>query len=657
MSFLGYGLLVLAAAAALYGTVAFVLGARSRGENMFRQGRLATFLTAGFMTLAVLILWLALFSHDFSLRYVASESSLDTPPIYLISALWAGNPGSLLFWGWLVAAVSALLLMRAKTSREVMSYALPVALITELFFLILIFFENPFTRLSPVPSDGIGMNPLLQNPGMIFHPPALLIGWALLLAPFAVAIGSLITRRLGNEWLATARRWGLIAWVFLGLGNLLGAWWAYYELGWGGYWAWDPVENAGLMPWLLLTAFLHSTMMQRRRGFNKIWNILLIVFSFILTIFGAYLTRSDILSSVHTFGATPAEPVFVVFMALMLAGSLWLVIARRKELRDEAGDDAFVSGETTFFVNNLLLITATAAIFIGTMYPFFSRILTGNQIERDAHFFNTVNVPVFLAIILLAGLCVLVGFKKPDLKKLGRSLIWPLITSFVLVVLLFIFSVRAWYALGAIFVLAFTFFATIAKWVRDVLQAKVGKRESLFKSVRRLFSGNRARYGGYIVHLGIILIALGITGSSAFETRRDDVILSKGGSETIQGYTLTYNGIATAGSQTNMSLTADIDVSRGGKVLGKLSPGFRYYAGRESTTSEAAVRSTLAEDLYIILNDYDEQETASFSVLVNPLVDWMWIGGIVLLLGGLWAFSSPPKTTPQGVKTKTVEED
>jgi cytochrome c-type biogenesis protein CcmF len=344
-------------------------------------------------------------------------------------------------------------------------------------------------------------------------------------------------------------------------------------------------------------------------------------------------------------------------MALALAGALWLVITRRKDLQDELGDDAFVSGETTFFVNNLLLVTATAAIFIGTMYPFFSRILTGTQIEQDANFFSTINVPVFLAIILLAGLCVVVGFKKPDLGKLGRTLVWPLAAALLLILVLFLFGVRTWYAMVAIAILAFALFATAAKWVRDVRQARTGKREGLLKTVRRLFSGNRARYGGYMVHLAIILIAMGVTGSSAFETHRDNVIMGKGASETIQGYTLTYNGIVTTGSESTMSFAADIDISRGGKVLGKLKPGFRYYAGRQTSTSEAAVRSTLAEDLYVILNDYDEQEVASFDVLVNPLTSWIWIGGLLMLLGGLWAYSAPSKTLAAGARGKFQDED
>jgi cytochrome c-type biogenesis protein CcmF len=643
MSFLGNALLVLASLATVYGIVTFLLGTGKGKEQSTRQGRQAAYFASIFMTLAVGLLLVALLSHDFSLNYVYSESAADTPLIYLISALWAGNPGSLLFWGWLVSLVAALLLWRNRVQKQILSYAVPAVLFTLAFFLILIFLENPFTGLYPVPSEGLGLNPLLQNLGMVFHPPSLLAGWALLVAPFGIAVGSLITRRLDSEWLASARRWALAAWIFLGVGNILGAWWAYYELGWGGYWAWDPVENAGLMPWLLVTAFLHSTMIQRRRGLNKSWNMLLIIFAFLLTIFGAYLTRSDILNSVHTFGQTPAEPVFLAFMAVVLVGSVALVFMRHKNLRDEPGDDVLVSGETTFFANNLLFVLATLVILIGTIFPWLSRVFTGTQVEQDASFFNTFAVPLFLAIILLAGLCIIIGFKKPVLSRLGRSLLWPAGVAILAVVLLVIFGISKWYVLASAFAMAFALGATLFKSARDIAQSNASKSESWLKTGRRLFYGNRARYGGYIIHLAIVIIAVGVMGSSVYDVHLDEVVLSPGQSVDIQAYTVTYNGYTAASTQDSMTITANVDLSRSGRIIYTLHPQLYYSALRDTTISEAAVRSTLADDVYISLYNADASQNAGFTILVNPLVDWIWIGGMILLLGGIWAFGAQSK--------------
>jgi len=652
MTFIGNALLVFAAAAALIGIAAFLLSLLKImlpvREVFTRLARLATYLTAGFMTIAVGVLLLALLSHDFSLLYVYGTSTRDTSLVYLISALWAGNAGSLLLWGWLTAVIGAILLWRGKLSKDTLVYTLSIVLITELFFLILLFLpnanQNPFNSLSPVPPDGMGMNPLLQNPGMIFHPPALLAGWALILAPFAMAIGTLITRQSDGEWLKSARRWALASWTLLGIGNLLGAWWAYYELGWGGYWAWDPVENAGLMPWLLVTAFLHTTMIWRRRGFNKLWSIVFIIFAFLLTIFGAYLTRSDLLSSVHTFGATPAEPVFIAFMVLMLIGAFAVVIIRRRDLKEEPGDNALVSGETTFFVSSLLLSLATVMVFVGTMFPVFSQLFTGEQIEQGADFFHSTAVPVFLALILLSGLGVLIGFKKPNLAQLGRTLVWPTAVALIVVIVLIVCGIVKWNVLLTSFILAFTLMATITKWWCDVAKHRVGKKEGFCRSFYRLFSTNRARYGGYIVHIAIITIAVGVMGSSVYAFHLDDVILSPGQAVSAQSYTLAYDDLSTASTDTSMTITAIFDLKRGDNLIGTMQPAINYYALSNSFTFEAAVRSTLVDDVYISIYDVDiASHSIGAKIMVNPLVMWIWIGSAILFMGGLWAFSTPAK--------------
>jgi len=652
MSFIGNTLLVFAAAAALVGIAAFLLSMLKSMlpvRDVFTHlARLATYLTAGFMTLAVGALLLALLSHDFSLLYVYGTSTRDTSLIYLISALWAGNAGSLLLWGCLSAIIGAVLLWRRKLSNNALTYTLPLILITVIFFLVLIFIpnanQNPFNSLSPVPPDGMGMNPLLMNPGMVFHPPALLAGWALILAPFAMAMGALIARQSDGEWLKSARRWALASWTLLGVGNMLGAWWAYYELGWGGYWAWDPVENAGLMPWLLVTAFLHTTMIWQRRGFSKLWSLVFIIFAFLLTIFGAFLTRSELLFSVHSFGATPAEPVFIVFMALMLIGAFAVVIIRRRDLKEEPGDNALISGETTFFVSSLLLALATVMVFVGTMFPVLSQLFIGEQIEQGADFFHSTAVPIFLALILLSGLGVLIGFKKPNLARLGRTLIWPTAGALVVVLALSICGIVKWNVLVTSFILAFALMATVTKWWGDVARYRVGKKEGLCRSCYRLFSANRARYGGYIVHIAIIIIAVGVMGSSVYAFHLDDVILSPGQAVSAQAYTLTYDDLSTVSTNT-MTITAVFDLKRGDKFLETLHPALIYHARTNSFTFEAAVRSTLVDDVYISIYDVDvTSHSIGAKIMVNPLVMWIWIGSAILLLGGMWAFSTPAKT-------------
>jgi len=648
MGLLGNIALILALLAALYAGAAFILSWRPRFAWLRRSARLGVGAVAGFTTLAVATLLMALVTHDFSLEYVASYSSLETSPIYLVTALWAGNAGSVLFWGWLIALAAAVLMRReTKSGGELLPFAFPAILLTEILFLVLILIHNPFTGLDNPLANGIGLNPLLENAGMIFHPPLLLAGFALLVVPFSLAVAALISNKLAGEWVATARRWALAAWVLLGVGNILGMWWAYAELGWGGYWAWDPVENAGLMPWLLLTAFLHSTMMERRRGLFRSWNMLLIIFTFNLTIFGAFLTRSDILNSVHTFGETAMGPVFIGFLSITLLGSLALMFWRRRSIHDAPGDDAFISGENTFLLNNLLLVAATFAIFIGTMYPFFSEVFTGNRTEMESAFFNQVNLPIFLALILLGGLCVLIGWKKPDLRQLGKRLLWPALAGLVPVAALIVSGKLEWYVLAAVYIAAFTLVSTLLKWWVDIASARRASGRGYAEAFKTLFSANRGRYGGYIVHVAILIMALGITGSSVYEEGQG-IVLAVGDSYEISGYTLVYNGLIANTATDRMSVMADIDVTRNGRITGKLQPVKWFHTVQQQVVTEVAIRSNLVEDLYVILDDWDDTQNAAFTILVNPMVSWIWIGGFLLLVGGLVSFSAAPRKSPDG---------
>ena len=651
MSFFGNGVLILAFLMVIYSIASALLDSRKNKYGFPINARYGVFAIAGLVTLAVALLLVSLLTHNFSLKYVADYSSRGTPFVYLVTGLWAGDAGSLLFWGWMVALSGAVLLWRSnKSNRELMPNALSAILFTELLFLILMFALNPFKSLSPVPADGAGLAPVLQNVGMIFHPPLLLAGYALFVVPFSLAIAALFNREVDDAWVLTAKRWAIAAWLMLGLGNVLGMWWAYAELGWGGYWAWDPVENAGLMPWLLITAFLHSSMMYLRRGLFKTWTIILAITAFWLTIFGAFLTRSNVKGSVHTFGQTSMTPVFLIFLAVVLIGSVWLLVDRRRYIKSQEGDEGLISGTGTFLVVNLLLAVSTFFILLGTTLPVFSSIIP------DKTYFNVVNLPFFLLIVLLAGICVLVGWKQPDLKKLNRQLLWPAAIALLVVITLIIAGKTLWYALIPGFILAAVLVATSIKWGRDVAARMRGKKEGFLPAFGGLFMANRSRYGGYIVHIAIVVLALGIVGSSAYKDQLEQT-LNVGDSLTLKGYTLTYNGFDSSMQQKGdnivwVTVVAKMDVSREGKPAGSVHPTqiVQYILSGETVSNvsvvsnKVAIRSNLARDYYVIFEDFDgTTQQALVKVLINPLVQWIWIGGFLLLIGGLVAFSAAPR--------------
>ena len=639
MADIGYIALLLALVASIYSAVAFVFGVRGKRLALIESARNSLLAVFGLVSISVGILAYALLTHNFQIEYVASYTSRDLPLPYLLSALWAGNAGSLLFWAWFLSIFAAVVVLQKRdTGKRLVPYASVVIILTEAFFLILVLLvSNPFHKLPFVPAQGMGLNPLLENPGMIAHPPVLLAGYVGFTVPFAFAIAALLTRRFGDEWLIAVRRWTLLAWLLLGVGILIGAWWAYIELGWGGYWAWDPVENAGLMPWLVATAFLHSIMMQRRRGMLKVWNMVLIILTFSLVIFGTFLTRSGILSSVHTFSESALGPFFLVFVGIALFGSLGLLYYRGAELKGEAEMESFVSRESTFLLNNLLLVGAAFAIFLGTVFPMISEVVRGVKISVGPPFFNQVNAPIFLLVLFLAGICTLIGWRRASIKNLVRNFLWPLVIALILGAVLFILGIREWYALIAFPVCAFALFTILYEWFRGTRARHRMRAENYFKAFWGLIGANKPRYGGYIVHIAIILIAIGIVGSSLYDVEKE-AVLTTGDSMAINNYVLTYDNIDYYETQSKVVVTATLSVYDNGEFIGKLVPEKYFHRTYSQPVTEVAIRSTLREDLYVILVGWNEDGTTVFKVLVNPLVNWIWIGGGVFLLGGLIAF-------------------
>jgi len=658
MADIGYIALLLALVASIYSAIAFIYGVRGRHPGLTDSARNSLLAVCGLVSISVAALIYALVTHDFQIEYVASYTSRDLSLTYLLSALWAGNDGSLLFWGWLLSLCAAVVVLQKRDiGKELMPYASSIIMVTQAFFLILLLFvSNPFHKLAFVPAEGMGLNPLLENPGMIFHPPILLAGYVGFTIPFAFAMAALVTRRLGDEWIIAIRRWTLMSWLLLGVGNIIGAWWAYVELGWGGYWAWDPVENASFMPWLVATAFLHSIMMQRRRRMLKVWNMVLIILTFSLTIFGTFLTRSGVLSSVHTFAESPVLGyLFLAFIGVTLFGSLGLLYYRSEGLKGEAEMESLVSRESTFLLNNLLIVGAAFAIFLGTVFPVISEAVRGVKISVGPSFFNQVNGPIFLAIILLTGICALIGWRRASIKNLVRNFLWPLVAALMLGIALFFLGVREWYALVAFLVCGFVLSTIVYEWFRGTRARHRMRAENYLKAFLGLIGANRPRYGGYIVHIAIILIAIGVVGSSVYSVEKEAALMP-GESMTINDYTLTYDNLDSYETESKTVVTATLSVSNQGKLIGKLIPEKYFHRSYQQPVTEVAIRSTLLEDLYVILVGWDEDGTTAFKVLVNPLVNWIWIGGVVFVLGGLIAFWPERRKLPAPGQAKAERE-
>ena len=647
MAEMGYIALILAFIACILSIAAYVFGLRSKRPDIVGYAGKGAIAAGVFFTVSIITMIAALVSHNFQIEYVAQYTSTDMALPYLVSTLWAGNAGSLFFWGWIISlAAAAVVIIKQKQGQELVPYAALIVVTVQAFFLaLLIFTQNPFNKLSFIPVDGNGLNPLLENPGMIFHPPMLLAGFAVFVVPFAFAAAALLTNRLNADWLGAIRKWALLGWLLLGVGNLIGAWWAYAELGWGGYWAWDPVENAGLMPWLIATALIHSIMLQKRKGMFKLWNMSLVMLTFILTIFGTFITRSDVLSSVHTFGETAVGTFFLAFLIISIVSSIALLIWRRKELKDDAEMGSFFSSEGAFMLNNILLFAAAFVVFWGTIFPSLSEAVSGNRIEINSTFYTQTAIPLLLAIVLLSGICIIIGWKQLSGVKLGKSMLAPAAAGVTALVLALIFGMRHWAALIIFFICGFVIYAIASQWLREVSAFSRTKAIGWFNAGWKLLCANRKRYGGLLVHISIVIITIGMVGSSLFDVEVKAELMP-GEQMSIEGYDLTYNWLVVDGSATRMIITADMDAYKDGKSIGKIEPEVIYHANFEQPVTEVAIRTTPAEDLYMVLaswqtvtlEDGSEAVRAGFIARVNPLVVWIWIGGFLLLFGGLIAF-------------------
>lgn len=629
-----------------YSVAAGLTGARLRRLELVQSARHAVYGVTAFVSLSVAAVLVKLFTDDFQISYVARYSNIALGPAYKFAALWGGQEGSLLFWTWILTGFASLIVFQNRRRHVVLiPYVIAFLMGTTFFFLILnTIAANPFTELAldhgnglkfPYrPEDGKGLNPLLQYAAMLIHPPILYIGYIGTITPFAFAMAALAMRHKSPEWIRTTRRWALVSWAFLGTGILLGAKWAYVELGWGGYWAWDPVENASLMPWLTATAFLHSVMIQEKKGMLKVWNMVLIILTFILSVFGTFLTRSGIVNSVHAFAQSQIGVYFVVFLALMLAVCFGLLLKRLDFLRSERDLESVVSREAGFLLNNWILLAACFAVLWGTMFPVLSEAVQGEKITVGAPFFNKVNIPIGIILLFLTGAGPLLAWRKTSWTSLRKNFSVPIGLSLVFGAAIALAGIRHLYGWMTFVLSFFVVWTVFVEFYRGVRARRRSTSENPILALVNLTRKNARRYGGYIVHLGIVMIFAGI-GGNAFN-RELKMEMANGDKLDVKNYTLVCRGIQEQDNPNYESGIVTLDLFKDGTIVRRLQPEKRFYKASEQPTSEVSIYSTLLEDLYIVFaSASDDKSKAVIQVYLNPLVSWVWIGGLVIIFGTL----------------------
>jgi cytochrome c-type biogenesis protein CcmF len=625
--------------------VALVQGLAPIVAHLMKQPRVAQLSVSAsgvvfvLTTIGGLSLVHAFVTSNFSVLYVAQNSNTLLPIFYKVAALWGGHEGSLYLWVWILTLYTMIV---GWHGRKQYPEHLPVILAVQGwlmvgFFGLILFLSNPFTRLFPAPAEGNDLNPLLQDPGMVGHPPMLYLGYVGFSVPFAFAMTALIQRWRSELWVGLIRRWALIAWGFLTTGILLGGWWAYYELGWGGYWAWDPVENASFMPWLLGTALVHSITVQDRRRMLHAWNIFLVISTFSLSLLGTFLVRSGVLSSVHAFAVDPGRGAYILaFMTIVLVVSFGIFLARGRYQEAEEAITSLLSRESLFVWNNVLFLVACASVLLGTLYPLALDALRGEKITVGAPYFNTVMVPIFLVMILLMAIGPLVPWRKANVQRLRTRLLWPALIAAAVMVGMFLALPRAYWtgpvAVGlAIFALA----NLVQDYLRAVAQRRVQRKENFGRACVKTVLGNRRHYGGMIVHFGIVVITLGLVGSGLFRSETT-VTMGPGDVTEIAGERLRFDGITRFHHENYDTTQGHLTLLNSGRTV---KPERRQYPRQQAPTTETSIDSTVLRDVYVVMNETSDPERWAIHIYVNPLVRFIWSGGVIIIGGLLLSLS------------------
>jgi cytochrome c-type biogenesis protein CcmF len=638
---LGYSATVFALGLAVYGAIAAFWGVRSRRPEILASVRTAAYAAFGLILVANLAMIYGLVTHDFSISYVAQVGSRATPFWIGVISLWSALEGSILFWGLVLAGCAAAVAWLHRDEKSDM-FAVTngmMLVVSAFFFMLMVGPANPFGLVSPVPADGPGPNPLLQNHWlMAVHPPLLYLGYVGMTVPFAFAIGALATRQTDERWLWLTRRWTLAAWGFLTAGIVAGMWWSYEVLGWGGYWAWDPVENASFLPWLTATAFIHSAMVQERRGMLKTWNVTLIISTFLLTILGTFLTRSGILTSVHAFASGDIGYYFLAFMGIMLLGSLALIAGRSEELRTDGNLDSPASRETVFLLNNLVLAAFTFTVLLGTLFPLLAEAARGVRVTVGEPFFNRMTLPLAVLLLFLMGVGPALPWGRARAQHF-RKLMWPTVVAVLA-------GLGAW-LLGARMIMSIAGFAfagfALTTNIREFLLGAGARRKALgespFVALGRLVRTNPRRFGGYTAHIGILTMAVGIVASSTF-TLDHEVTLGPRETATVGAYTVRFDDVFGLDEPHRFVVAANIAVFKGERRIGTLEPRLNYYRMSDQPITTPSVRSRAHEDLYLTLLAFERDgSSVTLRVMVEPLLVWIWIGGFIMFFGAGIAFT------------------
>jgi cytochrome c-type biogenesis protein CcmF len=636
--------LILAFVCALYAIGAGIAAILTRHPLLLKSARNSSIAVSVLVMIGTGCLVALFLTNNFSISYVASHSSRDLPTFYKLAALWAGQEGSLLFWSFLLAGYAFFLqIVNRGKHPELMPYVGVIVSCVQLFFLILnVFVASPYSVFaSPgvngamnvvAQPDGRGLNPLLQYPEMVIHPPNLYMGYVGFTIPFAFALAALLGRYPGEKWIHITRRWTMVAWCFQSLGILLGAHWAYAVLGWGGYWAWDPVENASLMPWITGTAFLHSVMMQEKRGMLKVWNIWLVFTTFLLCILGTFLTRSGIVSSVHAFAQSNIGPWFVGFLVLALAVCTAAFVKNRDYLKSDNRLDSLVSRESSFLFNNLILLASCFAVLWGTLFPVISEAFTSSKISVGPPFFNKVNIPIALFLMFLTGVGPLLAWRRTSLDSLRRNFLWPMLGGLAAGAIAWPLGFNDIYSNICLILCVFVALTIAAEFTRGAMVIRARSGANLLASAVQLTMRNTRRYGGYVVHFGMVLIFIGIAGAAFNQDKQME--MTPGSSIELGPYKLNLQYFSEEPKQNYSAERASIEVLKNGQSVMMLYPERRFFSTNEMTGTMVAIYSTLREDLYVVYAGRSPVNNQPvIHVYLNPLVKWIWLGGVVLVLG------------------------
>ena len=629
------------------------LAQSSRFQESARRAGIASFVAVSGAAFALVY---AAFTNDYSLSYILHHTNRALPSAYKFSALWSGQEGSLLLWSWLLATYGFVLRIRHKVDVRLSAYASTILAGIQVFFLVLLNFAAPPFALEPGPlsTDGFGLNPLLQYPEMVIHPPMLYLGYVGFSVPFAFALGALMMRYPGEKWIAITRRWTMVTWMFLTCGIFLGAHWAYSVLGWGGYWGWDPVENASLMPWLTGTAFLHSVMMQEKRGMMKSWNVWLIFTTFLLTLLGTLLTRAGLVSSVHAFAQSSIGNWFTGFMAIVLAICLFTYFLQRDHLKSENRFESVVSREASFLFNNMILLVACITVLVGTLFPILSEYVQGTKTTMGAPYYNRVNIPIGLFLLLLTGVGPLLAWRSTSLRTIRKNFVLPGVAFFVALFGLMIGGIRPWrdadswlattFSLVAFSLSAAVVTAISSEFLRGANVVRVQTGKNLLLAVGTLMRRNTRRYGGYLVHFGIVVMFIGIAGGAFNQSHEQE--MGFGDSVQMGPYRLvcqSYTQDSNANYDTDYAL---LDVYKYGKKLTQMAPEKRFYHASQTNSTMVALHSTAQADLYVIFEGRNpDTNRPIIKVFLNPLIAWLWIGVLIVVAGT--GFALVPSATPK----------